>query len=322
MCVSLVIDGTNEFLRHWIVNPTLSSNGSPVGGIVGFLRSVGKLASETSCDKIYVCWDGQGGSAKRRGIFKEYKEGRKPLRANRTYEYSEEEKHNNNTWQMVQLKRILDHMPIIQVEVEDSEADDVIAQIVNDLYYETDEVVVIVSSDKDFFQLLRDRVLIHRPVQKETLNEEDLFERYQIHSRNFALFRAIVGGDKSDNITGIKGVGEKSFLKLFPFFSEDRDICIDEVIQHAKENEKKGKKYRMIAEGKEKITQNFSLMQLYSPMISISQSDFIEFQKGDNDGTFHFGIFTATMVRIGMEDISSLDSFVRHMKRISSNYKR
>ena len=65
---------------------------------------------------------------------------------------------------------------------------------------------VIVSSDKDFFQLCDDETVVLRPIQKEVLNKNSILEKYKLHPSNFALARAIAG-DKSDNLPGVQGVG-------------------------------------------------------------------------------------------------------------------
>ena len=69
----MVIDALNQFLRAYIVNPTLSPNGDPVGGAIGFLKILQKLCREIKPDKVIICWDGQGGSKKRKLINKNYK---------------------------------------------------------------------------------------------------------------------------------------------------------------------------------------------------------------------------------------------------------
>ena len=79
----IVLDMNNLFLRSYIMDPTLSLNGPPIGGIRGFFRSLQKICRELNPTKIVACWDGEGGSQKRRKITKEYKEGRKPLKLNR-----------------------------------------------------------------------------------------------------------------------------------------------------------------------------------------------------------------------------------------------
>ena len=78
----IVIDALNMFIRNYIVNPMISTNGNPIGGSVGFLNSVKKLMRESKPDQVIICWDGAGGSQRRRQTVKEYKQGRKPLRKN------------------------------------------------------------------------------------------------------------------------------------------------------------------------------------------------------------------------------------------------
>ena len=64
----MIIDSLNLFLRSYIVNPTMSKDGNPIGGAVGFLKSLQKLSREIKPDVIIVCWDGRGGSKKRKQI--------------------------------------------------------------------------------------------------------------------------------------------------------------------------------------------------------------------------------------------------------------
>lgn len=300
----------------------LNENGYPCGGLFGFIRALGNFVRKYKINRVYVCWDGEGGSTKRRKMSEgTYKEGRKPIKANRTYDYSEAEHTDNRFFQMALLKFFLNMTPIVQIELAGVEADDIIAYLAHDIYYEEeDDIVVIQSSDKDFFQLLNDRILVFRPVQKEMLNKDDMIEKYNIRPRNFCLFRAIVGDDKSDNISGVKGVGDKAFLKLFPFFSEDRDITIDEVIDFAEKKET-GKKYQLVSESKELISKNYELMQLYSPIIGISKIEDIESQLFDNDGAFQRSKFIQNLITHGIGDRSQLENFLEMMMKLSKQFK-
>ena len=79
----LVIDALNMYFRSYIVDPSLSTNGQPIGGVKGFLKILQKLVRETKPDEVVVVWDGPGGSRKRKTMNKNYKEGRKPIRLNR-----------------------------------------------------------------------------------------------------------------------------------------------------------------------------------------------------------------------------------------------
>ena len=124
----MVIDALNQFLRAYIVNPTLSPNGDPVGGAIGFLKILQKLCREIKPDKVVICWDGQGGSKKRKLINKNYKGGRKPLRLNRDIKHlTEEEELQNKIWQQTRLVDYLNNFPVTQLMFEGVEADDVIS---------------------------------------------------------------------------------------------------------------------------------------------------------------------------------------------------
>jgi len=100
----LIIDALNAYLRAYIVDPSLSAHGQPIGGIKGFIKILQKLVRETQPDEIAVIWDGPNGSAKRKIMDKNYKSGRKPLRLNRAFNnLSEDEVHENKTWQQVRV---------------------------------------------------------------------------------------------------------------------------------------------------------------------------------------------------------------------------
>jgi len=78
----MILEGLNAFIRFYIVNPSVSTNGNPIGAVVGFLGMIKKQVNEIRPDQVVICWDGKGGSNRRREVVKEYKEGRKPLKKN------------------------------------------------------------------------------------------------------------------------------------------------------------------------------------------------------------------------------------------------
>ena len=198
----VVVAALNMYFRAYIVNPTLSSNGDPIGGMVGFLKILQKLCRETRPDEIVVCWDGEGGSRKRKSTNKNYKAGRKPIRLNRDIRnLTENEELENKIWQQTRLVEYLNNLPIIQLMLPAVEADDIISQVVQDPKYSGWQKI-IVSSDKDFFQLCDNETVILRPIQKQIMNTNTIVEKFNIHPNNFALARAIVG-DVSDNLPGI-----------------------------------------------------------------------------------------------------------------------
>ena len=199
----LIIDALNMYFRAYIVNPSLSTNGQPIGGVKGFLGILQKLTRETKPDQIVICWDGEGGSTKRKSKDKNYKEGRKPIRLNRDIRnMSENEEIANKIWQQTRLVEMLNNLSIIQLMLPQVEADDIIGYVCNLAEYK-DWQKVIVSSDKDFIQLCDEDTVLLRPIQKQVLNSKRVVESYGIHPQNFALARAICG-DKSDNLPGVK----------------------------------------------------------------------------------------------------------------------
>ena len=310
----LIIDALNMYFRAYIVNPSLSTNGQPIGGVKGFFGILQKLTRETKPDQIIICWDGEGGSTKRKSKDKNYKEGRKPIRLNRDIRnMSENEEITNKIWQQTRLVEMLNNMSVIQLMLPQVEADDIIGYVCNLSEYK-DWQKVIVSSDKDFIQLCDEDTVLLRPIQKQILNSKRVVEAYGVHPQNFALARAICG-DKSDNLPGIGGIGLPTVAKRLPFLAENKFYTIDEVVKYCEEVDSNVKAYDSIVENRELIEHNYKLMQLYSPSISVQgknklkyaienfvfESNITEVRKmmiEDGFGTVDFSELFATMKRI------------------------
>ena len=264
----LIIDGANMFIRNYVMSPQLDSNGKPIGGLVGFMRSLQKEIRRTNPDRVAIAWEGPGGSQSRKDKNKNYKAGRKPPKLNREYEFASTEEETDNKYeQMLRLTEYLENLPVFQLMLENVEADDIIAWLCHCHEYSSWQKVII-SSDKDFLQLCDDKTVLIRPGKnEEILNKHKVLEDYDIHPRNFALARAIVG-DKSDNLDGVRGMGLKTVAKRFSFLSEDRDYALSDVLQHAKDNKNKVKAFQKVLESEEVIALNYEIMQLYISTIS------------------------------------------------------
>jgi len=273
----LIIDAMNTFIRNYVMNPSLSATGSPIGGTKGFLMTTQKLAREINPDKIIVVWDGGGGSAKRRAIVKEYKEGRKPLKLsklNRAYDgMSTLEESQNRFDQMHRTIEYLNEMPFVQLMLEDVEADDVIAYICQ-MSSLKGKIKIIVSMDKDFIQLCDNETMIYQPIQNNFLNEKRVLERFGIHPNNFAIARAI-DGDKSDNLEGIKGIGLKTIAKKIPLLANEKTYTLDDLEKFCREHQDEVKIFKNILDEYGKVELNYKMMQLYIPLISIQGSQHI-----------------------------------------------
>jgi DNA polymerase-1 len=264
----LIVDGMNNFMRAWSAIPSMNDNGDHTGGIVGFFRSVGyaiKLLHPTRC---VVAFDGIGGSFKRRKIYPEYKERRKnKIRLNRIYEdqttWSEEEK--NCLMQLARLDHYLQLLPVNILRLDHVEADDTIAYCAMDTFKNSN--VTIMSTDKDFLQLVMDRIKVWSPTKKIIYGPAEVMRDFGFHPNNFVLFRAM-DGDASDSIDGIKGAGPKTILKCFPFLAEEKIHTLDDIINHAMVDPKKYKIYEKVIEGKAILERNIALMQLKDSLLT------------------------------------------------------
>ena len=264
----MVIDALNMFIRNYIVNPMVSTNGNPVGGTVGFINSMKKIMRESKPDQVIICWDGSGGSQKRRQTVKEYKQGRKPIRKNYEVEgMSEQSQKENMVWQQQILMEMLNDMPIVQLVLDRVEADDIIAAVIQSPRYKGWQKV-IVSSDKDFLQLLDNETVLYRPIQKKAWTKKTVIDEYGISPENFVIARAIAG-DKSDNLVGIQGAGLKTISKRLSFLCEDKMHTLSGVKQFCEEVDTKVKFYSNVLDGWSTVETNYKVMNLTPPSISV-----------------------------------------------------
>ena len=314
----LIIDALNMYFRAYIVDPSLSTNGQPIGGVKGFLKILQKLVRETKPDEIIICWDGEGGSQKRKAKNKSYKEGRKPIRLNRDIRnLSENEELANKIWQQTRLAEYLNELPIIQLVLPAVEADDIISVVAQHPVYAGWQKV-IVSSDKDFFQLCDDETVVFRPIQKEVINEKTLIEKYGIHPQNFALARAIVG-DKSDNLRGIPGVGLPTVSKRFPFLAGGVSFGIDDILIHCEENQGKIKAYTNILEEQNVVRENYRLMQLYTPSLSVQGKKKIDHTLDNFEPELAKTNIKAMMIEDGFGAVNFVDLFAAMNKIVADS---
>jgi len=270
----LIIDALNILLRAYIVDPSLSTNGEPIGGFKGSLKIVQKLVRMTKPDEVVIVWDGPNGSRKRRTIDKNYKAGRKPLRLNREVKaLTENEEMQNRIWQQRRAIEYFNEMPIVQIMLPEVEADDVISYLTQVSQYDGWQKV-IVSNDKDFYQLCDEETVVYRPTTDIIYNTKRIVEELGVHPRNMALARSLVG-DASDNLPGIKSVGFKGIQRRIGFLAADKDYTIDDVIGYCEKIDKKLKFHTNIIEGQKIIEHNYKMMQLYSPMLSVQSKDFV-----------------------------------------------
>lgn len=262
----LLIDGNNTYMRSYSADPSLNLDGEHVGGINGFFHSIGYAIKRIRPTRCIIIFDGKGGSSRRRAIYKDYKNKRKvSVRLNRVYEdiTSKEEEEISILKQMQKVVALCQRIPVSLMAIDNIEADDTIAYLATE-FFNTDETenVTIMSSDKDFYQLINDKVKIWSPTKKKMYGPKEIFDEFGLSSKNFIYYK-ILQGDASDNIDGIKGVGLATAKKTLPILCEEKRYTLDEIVGYIEDRRnEKLKAYQNMAENINTIKRNYTLMQL------------------------------------------------------------
>lgn len=265
----LVFDGLNVFMRHYVVNPTVSGHGYQAGGVVGLLKNIRLLAERLSPSRIIIVWEG-GGSPRKRAIFPDYKSGKKPIKLNRFYEDIPDSSRNRDH-QLSLAIEALKCVPVNQVYVSDCEADDVIGYVTRYMFPE--QQVVVVSSDRDLYQLIGERVVQWSPGQKKLITQAHVREKFGVAPFNMTAVRTFVG-DPSDNIDGIKGAGFATMVKRFESLQGDNDVSVEEILAEAHEQVESGSRLKLfqnIVAGEDIVRRNWKLMNLDTNNLSADQ---------------------------------------------------
>jgi 5'-3' exonuclease len=250
----------------------MSSHGYQMGGCIGFLKTLRRLTNEICPKAVYIAWEG-GGSQKRRALYSEYKMNRKPEKLNRFYEDDIPDSDENKQHQIVALLSMLKNVPVCQLYASDCEGDDVIAYLSRGRFKNNSKIIV--SSDKDMYQLLDEHTKIYNLHKKNYVTVPDVISEFRIQPKNFALAKALCG-DATDNISGIKGMGFKTATKILPFLSLEDDIILDDLFKYCDSHSDESTYLKRIVEQKDLIQRNWRLVYLDGGMLSAHQASKID----------------------------------------------
>lgn len=267
-----LVDALNLFTQHYVAHPAVGSDGQHVGGIVGFLYAIVNFVEQYQPKRVIIVWEG-GGSSRRRSLYSDYKQKRRAAKLNRFYEDDLPDTVQNRNHQLSVLVEIFKCLPINQIYVPDCEADDVIGYLCK--YTFRNDRKLIMSSDRDYYQLLDNKTIIYSPTWKKLVTKKEVKEKFKISPSNFCLAKSIVG-DASDNIQGVRGAGFKTLANRFPQLKSDDDITIQEIIQVSKTCLTEGSKlkiYERITSSEDLIRRNWKLIYLDSKNLSPFQID-------------------------------------------------
>ena len=259
----LVIDGLNTFIRVFSAVPALNDDGMHIGGVTGFLRSIAAVIRKHKPTRCVIVFDGKGGSVRRKRMYPNYKANRANKTAfNRYKEFTSlEDEQQSMKRQYGRMIQYLQCLPITTLAIDNIEADDAIAYISNEIFTKQENKVTIVSTDRDFLQLVNNRISVWSPIKKKMYTPNIMREEFGIDSKNYLLYRALTG-DKSDNIPGVNGVGLKTMIKRLPIITENRQLSVEEFVEAATNAEKKYKVHEIIESNMNTIQLNYKLMQL------------------------------------------------------------
>ncbi len=265
----LIIDGLNTFLRSFTMINHLNPDGHHIGGLTGFLKSIGYAIRMSDPTKVVVIFDGIGGSNARRNLYPEYKANRNSSRiTNHNIFSSKDEESESINNQISRLVQYLQCLPITVISIDGLEADDIIGYLANKFQaHDETQKVTIMSADKDFLQLVSDKVHCYSPTKKKIYTPKDVLEEFGVSSSNFLNYKILMG-DTSDNIPGITGLGPKKLIKLFPELTSNTKVELDEIISTSADKVDENKLYLSVVERRRQLLINQQLMSLNGSFLS------------------------------------------------------
>ena len=270
----LMIDGLNLFFRNFAILNMVNPDGVHIGGLGGFFRSLGAMIRQMQPTQVYVIFDGAGSSNNRKNLLPEYKSGRDLQRITNWDAFDDKDDEDDaKVDQMVRIIQYLKTLPVKVVTLDKVEADDIIAYLSDVIPQKKEDKVFIVSSDKDFLQLINENVIVYRPMEKEYYTTDTVVEKFKMSPNNFILYKTLMG-DNSDKVAGIKGLGPKKLYKLFPELSE-RDMTLDDIYKICEEKFKENVIYARILQNFSSIETNFKIMDLSKPMIDKNDKKYL-----------------------------------------------
>jgi DNA polymerase-1 len=272
---TLLVDGDNLFKIGFHGVKEMYDNGDHLGGLYHFINILRRFLEEHNLDKVVVFWDGDSNSSIRKSIYPQYK-------ANRRQDMNEY-KYESYLQQKSRVKQYLEEIFVRQVEMINNEADDLIAHYCK---VATDEDVIIFSADKDLTQLISEKVTIYSPISKQYFKNGDMITINKVEIPHYnVLLTKVFTGDKSDNIDGIEGLGEKTLVKFFPDLL-GKPCIMDELLDNARNNQqkKKPKALENILTGKTKngilgeefYNTNMKIVDLGNPLITDEGKELVE----------------------------------------------
>ena len=270
----LMIDGLNLFFRNFAMLNMVNPDGVHVGGLGGFFRSLGALIRQIQPTSVYVVFDGAGLANARKNLLPEYKSGRDLQRITNWDAFDNlEDEHDAKVDQIVRIIQYLKTLPVKTVSIDKVEADDIIAYMSGIIPQKPEDKVFIVSSDKDFLQLVNENIIVYRPMEKEYYTDQTIKDKYNMPPQNFILYKTLLG-DNSDKVKGVKGLGEKGLLKKFPELTK-KEMTLDDIYNICEQKYKDHVVYARVIQHIDELEKNYKIMDLSNPMLDKNDKKYL-----------------------------------------------
>ena len=292
----ILVDGNNLMFRSYyatLYSGSMMTNkeGFPTNALFGFVNMMNKIINEESPEYIMVAFD----------IGKTFRHEKYDY-----YKGKRDETPDDLKKQFPVAKKILNAMGIKYFELAGYEADDIIGTFAKKIDEEPDFVGTIVSSDKDLLQLISDDVDVKLLKQKDyiRMNKEVFFNTYGLEPPRMVDLKSLMG-DASDNIPGVKGIGEKTAIKLLQTYR-----TLDGVYENL--DSIKGANHDKLVRDKEMAYMSYDIATIYREVPIDTSFDNIKYDHEDteelinifNDLDFHSLLKKTTMNTYKEEDIS------------------
>lgn len=243
----ILVDGNNLLFRSFFATSysgviMKNSKGFPTNAIYGFITMIHKILEEEKPVYMLVAFD--KGKTFRHEQYDFYKAGRASMP-------------DELRLQFPKAKEVLDAMGIKHFEIDQYEADDIIGTVSRIVDHEDEFHATIVSSDKDLLQLISDEVDVKllKTSGFVRMDREGFFKTYGVEAKRMVDIKALMG-DSSDNIPGVKGIGEKTALKLLGEYGS-----LDGLYEHI--DDLSGKLHEKLVEGKNDAYMSYELATIY-----------------------------------------------------------
>lgn len=241
----------------------INPNGHHIGGLTGFLKSLGFIIRHIKPTRVILVFDGVGSTNNKKNLYADYKGNRSITRITNFDGFADRNEESEAiTHQLLRLIEYIKCLPIDMISIDKIEADDVIGYLSNELK----EDVVIMSADKDFLQLVSNKVSVYSPIKKIYYTPKKIKEDFGLYPQNYINHKILLG-DNSDNLPGVKGLGPKKLFKLFPELEGEPTVTLESMIEKSKELINDHGLYGNIVNFEKQLLINQKLMDIKNPTI-------------------------------------------------------